>query len=127
MARKLVLIVDDEEDVARYLSAALDDAGFDTLTASDAKTGLALAIEHKPDLICLDLVMPGRTGLSLYREMREKASLAGTPIVVVSGLVPADGAAKLGLGETLPSPEAFIEKPVDIPAFVGAIRELVAA
>jgi CheY-like chemotaxis protein len=127
MGKKLVLIVDDEEDVARYLSAALDDEGFETVTATDAASGLAIAKERRPDVICLDLVMPARTGLSLYREILELEELADARIVVVSGLVPADAAKDLGLGDTLPEPAAFIEKPVDIPAFKKAIRELVAA
>jgi len=123
--KKLVLIVDDEEDVARYLSAALSDEGFDTLTLGEAKGVLDLAVERRPDLICLDLVLPGQTGLSLYQQIRETPELAGTPIVVVTGLVPADAIGKVGLGETLPPPDAFVEKPVDIPKFVETVRNLV--
>ena len=122
--KKLVLIIDDEEDVARYLSAALADEGFDTLTVGEARGGLELAVTRHPDLICLDLVLPGRAGLSLYRELRETPELGRTPIVVVSGLVPADAAGQLGLGDTLPPPEAFVEKPVDIAQFVRTVREL---
>lgn len=118
----LVLIVEDEEDVARYLAAALSDEGFETVCAADARAGLELANTHHPDLICLDLVMPGRAGLSLYREMRQK--FVGTPIVVVSGLVSAEGIGKLGLGEELPPPDAFIEKPVDIAALVRTVGRL---
>ena len=62
---RLVLIVEDEEDVARYLAAALSDEGFETVEAPDARLGLDLAQSRHPDLICLDLVMPGRAGLSL--------------------------------------------------------------
>lgn len=127
MKKKLVLIVEDEEDVAKYLAAALSDQGFETLTASDAASGLELATQRRPDLICLDLVMPGRAGLSLYREMRQTPGLEGVPIVVVSGLVSADAAGKLGWDETLPLPDAFIEKPVNIPELVEAVRELVLA
>jgi DNA-binding response OmpR family regulator len=122
--RRRVLIVDDEADVARYLAAAVEDEGYDVLIASDAEEGTSLAHAERPDLVCLDLVMPGRTGLSLYRELRESPELAGVRIIVVTGVVAAEAADELGLGETLAAPDAFIEKPVDMPRLLEAIHTL---
>ncbi len=119
-----VLIVEDESDVARYLAAALEDEGLEVRIASDASSGMDCARSERPDLICLDLVMPGRTGLSLYRELREDEDLGSIPIVVVSGVNPADAAEKLGFGDSLAPPDAYIEKPVELPRFLATIDEL---
>lgn len=124
-APRRILVVEDEEDVSRYLTAALEDEGYEVETAFDVVGGLKAIGEHRPHLVCLDIVMPGPTGLSLYREIRENADLAGMPIIVVSGLNPADAESKLGLGETLPPPDAFIEKPVDIQELINAVGRLI--
>lgn len=122
-----ILVVEDEEDVSRYLTAALEDEGYEVVAAFDAVGGLKAIGQQRPDLVCLDIVMPGPTGLSLYREIREDADLAGMPIVVVSGLNPADAEATLGFGETLPPPDAYVEKPVDIQELINAVGRLIAA
>jgi adenylate cyclase len=121
-----ILVVEDEQDVSRYLAAALEDEGYDVATAFDAVSGLAAIGEKRPDLVCLDIVMPGPTGLSLYREIRENDDLAGMPIVVVSGLNPADAEERLGFGDSLPPPDAYVEKPVDIAELIQAVGRLVA-
>lgn len=121
-----VVMVEDEADVARYLAAALEDEGFAVETAGNAEDGLALIEAVRPDLVCLDIVMPGPTGLSLYREIRSNPELGGVPIVVVSGVSPADAEERLGMGDELPAPDAFIEKPVELPELVAAVRRLTA-
>ena len=121
-----ILVVEDEEDISRYLAAALEDGGYEVETAFDAVGGLRAIGEQRPDLVCLDIVMPGPTGLSLYREIRENPELAGMPIVVVSGLSPDDAESTLGFGDTLPPPDAFIEKPVDIQELINAVGRLIA-
>ena len=122
-----IVVIDDEADVARYLAAALEDEGYRVRVGSDAREGLRLIREAIPALVCLDLVMPGRTGISLYRELREIPGLARVPIVVVTGVAPRDAEERLGLGRDLPMPEAYIEKPVDIAAFVATVGRLLTA
>ena len=124
MSVKRVLVVDDEESILKVVDYALSQAGYEVHTASAAEEGMRLVHRVVPDLVCLDLVMPGRTGLSLYRELREDPSLAGVTIVVVSGVVPRDAAAKLGLGEELPPPDAFVEKPVDLELLIRTADRL---
>jgi DNA-binding response OmpR family regulator len=121
-----ILVVEDEEDVSRYLVAALEDEGYAVETAFDAVGGLRAIGARRPDLVCLDIVMPGPTGLSLYREIRENMELAGMPIIVVSGLTAADAEASLGFGESLPPPDAYIEKPIDIKELITAVGRLIA-
>ncbi|MHC4471596.1 MAG: response regulator [Planctomycetota bacterium] len=124
---KRILIVEDEVDVSRYLAAALEDAGFEVICAPDADRGLRLATLRRPDLVCLDIVMPGRTGLSLYQELREASDLPALPVIVVSGVSPADAERRLGLGGRLPPPDSFVEKPVDLSRFLAEVRRLLAA
>lgn len=119
-----IVMVEDEADVARYLAAALEDEGFTVRTADNAEEGLELVRAFRPDLVCLDIVMPGPTGLSLCREIRSDPEFMGIPIVVVSGVNPADAETRLGLGSELPGPDAFIEKPVDLGELVAVVRRL---
>jgi len=118
--RGTILIIDDEADVSRYLAAALEDAGYRTLTASDAESGLDLVRRETPDLVCLDLVMPARSGVSLFAEMKDLPVLAGIPIVVVTGVSPADAEEMLGADP----PEGFVEKPVDVPRLIETVNGL---
>ena len=122
-----IVVVDDEADISRYLAAALEDEGYEVKVASNAADGLALIREVGPGLVCLDLVMPGRTGISLYRELREIPELADTPAIIVTGVTRADAEARLGLGRDYPAPDGYIEKPVDIPQFLETVGRLLAA
>jgi len=125
--RGIIVVVDDEADVSRYLSAALEDEGYVVHVGANAEEGMTLIRDVEPELICLDLVMPGRTGISLYKELRENPELASIPAVVVTGIAPFDAEERLGLGRDLPEPEGYIEKPVDIPRFLETVARLVTA
>jgi len=122
-----IVVVDDEADISRYLAAALEDEGYEVKVAANAADGLALIREVDPGLVCLDLVMPGRTGISLYRELREIPELADIPAVVVTGVARADAESRLGLGRDYPAPDGYIEKPVDIPQFLETVGRLIAS
>ncbi|QJT10697.1 sensor histidine kinase [Oceanidesulfovibrio marinus] len=78
-----ILIIDDEQSLLESVSAFMEDSGFQTLTASDGDSGLALFQEKRPDIVLLDLRMPGRQGLEIMRIMRE--TISDVPIIVVSG------------------------------------------
>jgi len=125
--RGTIVVVDDEADVSRYLSAALEDVGYEVHVGGNAEEGLALIRDVGPGLVCLDLVMPGRTGISLYLELRGIPELAGIPTVVVTGVARQDAEERLGLGRDLPAPDGYIEKPVDIPKFLETIDRLLTA
>ena len=69
---KTILVVDDEPDVRTYLTMVLQDAGFNVMSASDGNEALAMVNEQKPDFISLDLVMPNKSGIRFYHELRKK-------------------------------------------------------
>ncbi|TVM18766.1 histidine kinase [Oceanidesulfovibrio indonesiensis] len=78
-----ILIIDDDRPLLDSFSAFLEDSGFETLTAPDGKSGLDLFRQRRPDLVLLDMRMPGTHGLEVMNEIRELAP--DTPIIVVSG------------------------------------------
>ena len=77
---KTILIVEDEQNIVDILSFNLTREGYDTMEAYDGPTGLQLALEHNPDLILLDLMLPGMSGFDVCREVRQSGS--STPILM---------------------------------------------
>ena len=78
---QLILIVEDEPKIARLAQDYLEQAGFRTLAAGDGDAGLAMARREKPDLIVLDLNLPGKDGLDVTRALRRDH---GTPIIMLT-------------------------------------------
>ncbi len=70
-----ILIVDDEEDILEFLSYNLTKEGFNILTANDGSKGLSLVKKHKPDLVILDVMMPGMDGIEVCERIRETSIL----------------------------------------------------
>ena len=70
---KTVLIVEDEQNIVDILSFNLSREGYDTLEAYDGKTGLQLALEHNPDLILLDLMLPEMNGFATLSKALAKS------------------------------------------------------
>ena len=66
MAKK-ILIIDDEPDMVTFLCALLEDHGYVTITAADGEEGMTKIKSEKPDLISLDLLMPNKTGIKMFR------------------------------------------------------------
>ncbi|HSK10662.1 MAG TPA: response regulator, partial [Vicinamibacterales bacterium] len=81
-----VLVIDDEPDVQIYLSTLFEKEGLHVETAGDGEEGFARALAVKPDLIFLDILMPRKTGIMLYRRLKKEAALAGVPVVILTGL-----------------------------------------
>jgi len=80
--RPTVLVVDDEPPTVELLSDMLTSQGFRVLPAHDGQQGIALARAEQPDLIVLDLVMPGLTGFDVVRELREYPESREIPILI---------------------------------------------
>ena len=79
---KTVLIVEDEQNIVDILAFNLSRDGYDTIEAYDGVTGLQLALEHNPDLILLDLMLPEMNGFEVCRRVRESGS--STPILMLT-------------------------------------------
>ena len=79
---KTILIVEDEQNIVDILCFNLVKEGYDTLEAYDGPTGLQLALEHNPDLMLLDLMLPGMDGFEVCRRLREQGS--SIPILMLT-------------------------------------------
>lgn len=84
MSGKKILIVDDEEDFVHSVHERLAFDGFEPYDATNGEEALAAISREKPDLIVLDIMMPGIDGLKLYRRLRDNPATAGIPVVFVS-------------------------------------------
>jgi Fe-S oxidoreductase/ActR/RegA family two-component response regulator len=80
-----ILVVDDEDDARVFISTVLADAGATIIEATDGDQAIELAGKEKPDLITLDISMPGKDGVQVFRELRGSSDTAGMSICVVTG------------------------------------------
>ncbi|WP_437613422.1 response regulator [Sorangium sp. So ce834] len=83
MSRKKILLVDDSQTILRIEQMALREH-YDIITANDGGQGVAVAMEQRPDLILLDVVMPHMNGFDACRRLREDEATRGTPILLVT-------------------------------------------
>ena len=84
-AQRLVLIVDDDPDSRLLLSQYVEDFGCQAMAVSSAEQGIAAAREFRPDLIVLDLLMPGVNGWDMLRELKAEPGIRDIPVLVVRG------------------------------------------
>ncbi|MFV1967303.1 MAG: response regulator, partial [Pirellulaceae bacterium] len=132
---KQVLIIDDDPNIRKCLSLVLSEQGYEPVSACDGAEGLRKVRQAKPDLIILDVMMPNRSGLLLFRELKEMQAFKEIPILMLTGareaidelVSPKDETAReleASLGESLKKkihelregpvrPEIFLDKPVD--------------
>ena len=103
--RQRILVIDDEPDVVSYLSAFLEDEGFQVLTAGNGPAGLTLARDQAPDLITLDITMPEIDGLTVLEEMLKLNDKVKVMVVTaLSDKSTGLKAIKLGAKSFLPKP-----------------------
>jgi CheY-like chemotaxis protein len=106
MSKKTILYVDDENDIRLVVRASLEDAGYRVLTAANAEEGLKVAFTEFPDLIITDVMMPGESGYSLCKKLKEDPSTAKIPVVFLTVMDNENTAMEAG-------GTAFLSKPFD--------------
>ena len=79
-----ILIVEDERDIADLIGFNLQRAGYEVIKAHDGVEGTELALRERPDLILLDLMLPGRDGYSVFRELRRDTRTVNTPVIMLT-------------------------------------------
>jgi CheY-like chemotaxis protein len=118
MARKghRILVVDDEPDAVEFVRAVLEEAGYEVTSAPNGDQGIQAARALKPDLVILDVQMPGKDGFTAFADMRKDPELRAIPVIMLTGVRKRLGVAFSAgdmadyLGE---EPNAYVEKPVD--------------
>jgi two-component system phosphate regulon response regulator PhoB len=79
-----ILIVEDEQDIADLIGFNLQRAGFEVLKAHDGIVGTETALRERPDLIVLDLMLPGRDGYAVFRELRRDTRTTSIPVIMLT-------------------------------------------
>ena len=82
-----ILVVDDDREIVRLVRAYLEQSGYEVLTAGDGETALHILRRERPDLMLLDLMLPGRDGLDVTRVVRGDTGLAAMPIIMLTARV----------------------------------------
>ena len=83
----LVLVADDDPDILSLVAFRLERAGYDVVTASNGEDALRTALERKPDLAVLDVMMPKLTGLDVVRQVRQNEATARMPVILLTARV----------------------------------------
>src|SRR6478735_853080 len=118
-SKPIVLVADDEPSMVAMLSSHLRSKGFSVLEASDGDQAWELAHEHLPNLVVLDVMMPGMSGWEVCRKIREAVSLAHTGVVMLTGI----GESLNELTSPLYGADAYIDKPFEFAELEARIRE----
>jgi CheY-like chemotaxis protein len=126
-----VLVVDDDPDVVTFLTSVLEDAGFNVAAATNGLAALErLRQGPLPDLISLDLVMPGHSGIKVLHDLRKHHEWSRIPVMVVSGHS-REPEVRRGLDDlladsTISGPSLYLEKPVTAQKYVEAVCHILA-
>nr|MBN2277380.1 response regulator [candidate division Zixibacteria bacterium] len=124
-----VMIIEDEPDVIEYLNTVLTANGYETVVCGDTRSAADMIKKHRPDLICLDIMMPRETGLSFYVRLKAMDTFRNIPVVMISGAIQQgefDFRAYVP-DRSIPPPERFIEKPIMVDDFLETIAILTSA
>ena len=120
---KKILIVDDEPDIRELLNIRLRRVGYDTAFATDAISAISAARKETPDLILLDLGLPGGEGYVVMERLKNIASVGWVPIIVVSARAATTHEERaLAAGAA-----AFGAKPIDMDVLLGTIQSVLDA
>ena len=114
-----ILVVDDEPDILTFLAAVLEDQGATVIQAADGEQALALTIQEKPDLVTLDLSMPGRNGGYVFEEIRNNPEIASTKVCIITGK---PELRRLIYERPVAPPEGYLDKPVNEDTLLTSIR-----
>ena len=127
---KKILIIDDEKDVITYLDTLFKNNGYDTISADNADDGIEKAKTEKPDLVSLDIVMPGKSGIQVYRTLRDDEQLKRIPVIVVTAATgyrndPQEFKKFLSTRRHYPPPDGFVPKPIDKEELIKGVKDLI--
>ena len=116
---KKILVIDDEPDILRLMIELLEAAGYECFQAIEPVDGLKKALEHRPDLIVLDLMLPKMSGFGFLRLIRINPIIGHIPVLVLSGLYDKDVVNEaLDLGA-----KAYLTKGCEPEELIATIRD----
>ena len=114
----VILVVEDNERNLKLLRDVLEYAGYDVRVARTAEDGITLAVSEPPDLVLMDLQLPGIDGMEALRRLRESSRTADIPVVAVTAqAMKQDRERALDAGFN-----GYVEKPITVRAFPDQVR-----
>lgn len=120
---KTILVVDDDPDAVTYMSTVLEDGGFATVSAKDGAEALERVEQRLPDLVALDVAMPEKSGVAVYRAIKEDERLKKIPVIIITG-ISEDFRKFISTRRQVPPPEGYVSKPVDPDELLSMVRRL---
>lgn len=116
-----VLVIEDHPLNLKLVRDVLDHAGYRVLEAGDAEHGIALARDEAPDLVLMDVQLPGIDGVEALGRLRADASTASIPVVALTALAMKDDRERFMAAGF----DGYLEKPVSVPALAGQVAALI--
>ena len=120
-AAKTVLVIDDDPDARTFLTTILEDNDYAHATAKDGAEALTMIRAAPPDLIALDITMPEKSGVSVYRTLKEDERYKHIPVIIITG-VSDDFRQFISSRRQIPPPEGYISKPVEPEEFLRLVK-----
>ena len=115
--RKTILIVEDNELNMKLFNDVLQAHGYNTLQTKDGRDAIALALEHKPDLILMDIQLPKVSGLEITRQIKSNDTLRHVPVIAVTAFA-MQGDKKMIMESGC---DSYIAKPISVPGFLETV------
>lgn len=116
-----VLVVDDEPDIQLFFSSVLEDNGAEVLIASDGEEALNIIKTTRPDVITLDINMPGKDGGWVFEKLRKDPEIQNTKVCIITGR---PELRRLIYDRPVPPPEGYLDKPVDEKTLITNIKKI---
>ncbi len=116
-----IMVADDEPDFVTFVSTVLEDNGAEVISAFDGNQALELARKEKPDLLTLDITMPGKSGIEVFEILRNDDELANIPVCIMTGK---PELRKLIYDRAVRPPEGYVDKPVDEDSIIRNVRKI---
>jgi CheY-like chemotaxis protein len=123
---KRVLIVDDEPEAIDFATAVLEENGYLAISAEDAVEGMENVRVEKPDLVLLDIMMPGKGEIAMYRDLRKDEEAKDIPVIIITGVARGQRFEESMMRKDphIPLPDGYIEKPMKPEGLLRLVEEL---